>query len=505
MASGSTHTMSTPKRTRYVFLAVEVLLLTGTVAAAAWLSRPEEWGPPLLVGLLLVLALLGEWFSVEAIDGRLSASLVAIVLAMGLLGPVVAAVCGIAAMILTSAMRRLPLAQWLNNLSTFAVVPFTGGLIVRALAGNVHDPRNLHMTQSVVFGLIIFGVFVLTLGLNLVLVALDVRTGEGRPLPRQGRELLPLLSGELAAGALATILALAYTNLGLPVLLGSVAVLLIFQRLTAALLRSEDRAEQLEARSRQLVGLQLGVLRTLVRALKMRDPTTGRHASAVAHYSQALAEELGCTEDEQEVVRTAALLHDVGKFTWPDRVLHAEVVGDEDRAIVENHAQEGAILVGALDGYGPAADAILYHHERVDGRGYPAGLIGKEIPLASRILAICCTYDTMTARETYRSPMTPEEAMIELRGGATHGQLDPDLVESFVAVLMREDPMKSMEKAQEADFETELEFERRVQEMARPRMGDPASRPARPARSQPRGRKWRADVLSLRQRVLDKE
>ncbi len=80
-------------------------------------------------------------------------------------------------------------------------------------------------------------------------------------------------------------------------------------------------------------------------------------------------------------------------------MLHAEVVPDEDRAIVENHAQEGAILVGALDGYGPAADAILYHHERMDGRGYPAGLIGREIPLASRMLAICCTYDTMTGRE----------------------------------------------------------------------------------------------------------
>jgi putative nucleotidyltransferase with HDIG domain len=498
--------MPTSKLTRRLFLAAEVLLLAGTVAAAAWLTRPAEWSPPELVGLLLVLALLGEYFSVEAIDGRLSASLVAIVLAMALLGPAPAAACGIAAMILTSAMRRIPPARWLNNLSTFVAFPFAGGLILRALAGDVHDPRNHHMTQSVIFGLIVFGAFIVALGLNLLLVVLDVRTEEGRSLPRQVRELLPLLSGELAAGALAAILALAYTNLGLPALFGSVAVLLIFQRLTAALLRSEDRAEQLEARSRQLVGLQLGVLRTLVRALKMRDPTTGRHASAVAHYSQALARETGCAEDEQEVVRTAALLHDVGKFTWPDRVLHAEVVKDEDRAIVESHAQEGAILVGALDGYGPAADAILYHHERVDGRGYPAGLIGKEIPLTSRILAICCTYDTMTARESYRSPMTPEEAMIELRNGATHGQLDPDLVEGFIAMLIRDDPATSMRQAQDADFETELEFERRVREMAEPHSGDRSSRPEQAGRSQqPRRRERRFGILSPRPRVLDKE
>ncbi len=132
----------------------------------------------------------------------------------------------------------------------------------------------------------------------------------------------------------------------------------------------------------------------------MRDKTTGQHAAAVARYAKALAIEMGCDEAEQDMVHTAGLLHDIGKFTWPDRVLHADVVTDEDLAIVQHHPQEGATLVGALDGYGPVADAILYHHERVDGGGYPAGLIGNEIPLASRILAICSTYDTMTAQDT---------------------------------------------------------------------------------------------------------
>jgi putative nucleotidyltransferase with HDIG domain len=504
-ASRGTHAMFNSTLTRRLFLAAEVLLLVGTVAAAASLLSPDEWNPLLLVVLLLLLAFFGEWFTVETSDGMLSASLVAIVLAMSLLGPAPAAACGIAAMIHRSAMRHLPATQWLNNLSTFAAFPFAGGLMVRALTGNVHDPHNHQMTQSVVFGLIVFGAFIAALGLNLILVGLDVYTEEGRSFARQARDFLPLLPGELAAGALATILALAYTNLGLPALFGSVALLLIFQRLTVALLRSEDRAEQLEARSRQLVGLQLGVLRTLVRALKMRDPTTGHHASAVAHYCEALAQEIGCAEDVQDVVRTAALLHDVGKFTWPDRVLHADIVKDEDRAIVESHAQEGAILVGALDGYGPAADAILYHHERVDGRGYPAGLIGNEIPLASRVLAICCTYDTMTARESYRSPMTPEEAMVELRNGAAHGQFDPDLVESFIAMLTRIDPITSTENAQHADFETELEFDRRVRDMAKPRSTGATPRQGQPIHPDAGHHHWRSSILGLRQRVLNKE
>jgi putative nucleotidyltransferase with HDIG domain len=467
--------MPAPKLITRLFWTAEVLMLAGTVAAAVWLSRPDEWSPALLAALLLALALVGEWFSVEVSDGVLSASLVAIVLAMGLLGPTPAAVCGVAAMALTSAARRIPPAQWLNNLSTFAAVPFAGGLMVRALAGDVHSPSNQQMTQSVLFGVIILAVFIVANVLNFVLIGLDVRIKEGRSLRRQAREFVPLLPGELTAGALAAILAVAYTNLGLPVLFASIALLLIFQRLTVALLRSEDRAEKLEARSRQLVGLQLGVLRTLVRALSMRDETTGRHAAAVARYAKGLAIELGCSEGDQEVIHTAGLLHEIGKFTWPDRVLHAAVPREEDVAIINSHPQEGAILVGALDGYGPVADAILYHHERVDGRGYPAGLIGREIPLASRILAICSAYDTMTARASYRSTTSGPEAMTELREGVKHGQFDGELVEGFIALLERQGPTFG----ENADFETELEFERRSRAMAEPRAADAARNAAR--------------------------
>jgi putative nucleotidyltransferase with HDIG domain len=306
---------------------------------------------------------------------------------------------------------------------------------------------------------------IVLLVVNFILFAIELRVRESRSPSRSVRELfLPLLPGELAVGVIATILVLVYRSVGLPVLLAAVPVLLIFRQLTVALVRSEHRAEQLQARTIHLVSLQVGVLRTLLKALEMRDPTTSRHASAVARYCEALAKEVGCSEDEQEVVRTAGLLHDIGKFTWPDSVLHADVVRPEDQEIVRRHPQDGSELVGALDGYGPAADAILYHHERVDGGGYPAGLIGKEIPLESRILTICCTYHTMTARGSYRSPMSCEEAMAELRLAATNGQLDEELVESFIALLEREDPAF----AEDADFETELEFDRRVRDMAEP-------------------------------------
>jgi HD-GYP domain-containing protein (c-di-GMP phosphodiesterase class II) len=445
-----------------LLMAAELALLAATVFAAVRLGSAAEWHPATLVVLLVLLALLGERFSVKLRDGQLSASTIAIVLAMGLLGPTPAAICGVAAMILRSATGRLGLARWLNNLAAFAVVPFVGGLIVLHVAGDLHVLHSAESSKSVILGLIVFGVFILTLAVNFVVVGLVPLIEEGDSLRRQLPEYLPLLPGELAAGALATLLVFAYRSAGLAVLIAAIVLLLIFQHLTVALVRSEERAERLQARSRQLVGLQLGVLRTLVRALTMRDETTGRHAAAVASYATALAHALGCNEDECDVVRAAGLLHEIGKFTWPDRVLHAERVADEDLAIVKDHPQEGAILVGALDGYGPVADAILYHRERMDGRGYPAGLIGQEIPLTSRILAVCSIYDTMVSRESHGGRMPPQEAMEELRVAARAGQLDTDVVEVFVDLLEREGDSF----AKDWDFERDLEFERRVQDMA---------------------------------------
>jgi putative nucleotidyltransferase with HDIG domain len=460
--------MLTPKLTRRLFWTGEMLLLLGAVGTAAWLSNSQEWHPLMLVGLLLALALAGQQLNLTIRDQQLTAAFIALVLAMSLLGPAPAVAFGIAAMILTSIVRRRSLAAWLCNLSTFAVFPLVGALMVRALIGDVHDPRNQHLTKSVTFALVVFAVFMLTNALNFALIALDNRIvdGQGRLLTQARNLFVPMLPGQIATGALAAMLAVAYTNLGLPVLFGSILVLLIFQYLMRALLRSEDRADQLEARSVHLASLQLGVLTTLVETLALRDRTTARHAAAVARYARELAQELDCSEAEQELVHTAGLLHDIGKFALPDHILHAEVLSDEDWAVIRRHPQDGATLVGRLDGYGPVAEAILYHHEHINGSGYPAGLIGNEIPLASRILAVCSTYDTLTARETYCSPMTPQDAMAEMRRVAGR-QLDAELVESFIAMLERDGPVTSAQ-GDDVDFEAELAFGRRARKLAQP-------------------------------------
>jgi putative nucleotidyltransferase with HDIG domain len=448
------------------FFAAEALSLAAALGAAAWLSRAPEWHPPLLVAVLLVLSVAGQGLQFTIRGQNLSAGFVAQVLAMALLGPAPAVAIALIAAIYISARRRLSAVFWLGNMASFAICPLVGGLLIDALVGDVHGASH-HMTRGVTFALIVFGVFLLTNALNFSVIALDNRIVEGRRVLAQVRDLfVPMLPGQIAAGALTAVLAVAYTNLGLPVLLGVVLVIGIFQYLMAALLRSEDRADQLEARSIHLASLQLGVLSTLVETLALRDRSTARHAAAVARYARELARTAGCDEDFQDLVHTAGLLHDIGKFALPDRILKAKLLSDEDWAVIRRHPQDGATLVGRLDGYGPVAEAILYHHEHIDGSGYPAGLIGNEIPLASRMVAICSVYDTLTARDSYRSPMTPKDAITELRKVAGR-DLDAELVETFIAMLERDGPVTAAH-GDDADFEAELAFGRRALRIAQP-------------------------------------
>jgi putative nucleotidyltransferase with HDIG domain len=449
------------------FLLAESILMIAVAALAISLNHSQAWLPLPLFGLLLVLTVLGDRLSITIGNRELSGAFIPLVLAMSLLGPVPAATIGVIAAMVDASVRKISLKASLNLIFTYAAFPIIGGLLVRAIVGEVHDPHVLSDFGDVQLGLVVFGIFLATNVLNFALISSHYSVFEGRSMVRQTKELLlPMLPGQVAAAALAAVLAVVYTKLGYAALLALVLVLLIFQYLAVALLRSEDRAEQLEARSIRLASLQLGVLVTLVETLALRDRMTARHVAAVARFSRELAQEVGCSDSEQDLIHTAGLLHDIGKFALPDRILHAEVLSDDDWAVIRRHPQDGATLVGRLDGYGPISEAILYHHEHVDGSGYPAGLIGNEIPVASRIIAICSTYDTLTARHSYRSPMTPQDAIAELRRVAGR-QLDSELVEAFIAMLERDGPV-TLADGDDADFEAELAFERRARVFAQP-------------------------------------
>jgi putative nucleotidyltransferase with HDIG domain len=174
------------------------------------------------------------------------------------------------------------------------------------------------------------------------------------------------------------------------------------------------------------------VTAVLLRTLALRDPMTARHSISVARYAREMAAAANLPEGEQERAHTAGLLHDVGKLTFPDRILKRDVTltrTDWDR--IRMHPTEGARVIAGIGGYEPVIQIILAHHERMDGGGYPRGIPAARVPALARIIAVADAYDAMTARHSYRDPVSPEEAIAELRRVAGT-QLDPDFVELFI-------------------------------------------------------------------------
>jgi putative nucleotidyltransferase with HDIG domain len=209
----------------------------------------------------------------------------------------------------------------------------------------------------------------------------------------------------------------------------------------------------------------------MLRTLSMRDQMTARHSAAVARYTREIARAAGLSEEEQDLAHTAGLLHDIGKFILPDHILLANTkLNEDDWQTIRMHPYQGAKVVREVEGYGPVADIIWCHHERIDGKGYPRGIAGDDIPLISRMISIADTYDVMTARDSYRDPVSSQAAIEELRR-VSGAQLDGDLVEIFIGVL--ESKGLAFRHADDADFEAELAFERRVRDYADQRPADP--------------------------------
>ena len=179
----------------------------------------------------------------------------------------------------------------------------------------------------------------------------------------------------------------------------------------------------------------MGLLSTVLQTLSMRDAMTARHSAAVARYSREVAGMLGCDEREQDLIHTAALLHDIGKFILPDSVLFADrKLTDDEWELIKLHPEQGAKLVERIEGYGPVAEIVLHHHERFAGGGYPAGIAGEEIPLGARIIAVCDAFDAMISNRSYAASRTTDEALAELKRCAGT-QFDPVVVSVFEQVI----------------------------------------------------------------------
>jgi diguanylate cyclase (GGDEF)-like protein/putative nucleotidyltransferase with HDIG domain len=189
-------------------------------------------------------------------------------------------------------------------------------------------------------------------------------------------------------------------------------------------------------------------LDALVNAVDNKDHYTRKHSAHVAEYSASIVESLGFSKDKQEVLRVAALLHDVGKIGLPDRILRKPgPLTHEEEDAVRQHSLLGSLMVSQhMPGNDEVREAVLHHHERWDGSGYPAGLSGRNISMLGRILAVADAYSAMTTDRPYRSGLSLETAIEELRKGSGK-QFDPEVVNVFLTCFHAED-RKPAEEAQ---------------------------------------------------------
>jgi putative nucleotidyltransferase with HDIG domain len=434
------------------------VLLCLAVAIAGASASTANWDIGLLVSLL-VLSIAGDFLAL-AVHGRIniSGSFLALVLAMVFLGGAPAALVGVVTILVGRLHWKEPRQAFLNNLVTYASFPLAVGLAFHALEDSTGlDPANGWFYAAVL------GVFAVSLVLNFALIAAYNCALDGSSFRSKVRDVLvPVLPTEIVAAVLAIVVTYLYVHLGLKAIALFGLVIFYVQYLLGKLLLVEEHAAELEHRTSQLASFQLGLITALLHTLDLRDRMTARHSAAVSRYSREIARAAGYPEQAQDLVHTAALLHDIGKFAFPDHILKGESpLTEEDWDVIRAHPAEGARIVSKVEGYGPVGELILAHHERIDGLGYPRGLRGDRIPALARIIAVADTYDVMTARDSYRTPHTSEAAIAELRRVAGT-QLDAHFVELLVQVLAGKN--LSYKHGEDADFDAELALERRLHE-----------------------------------------
>ena len=187
------------------------------------------------------------------------------------------------------------------------------------------------------------------------------------------------------------------------------------------------------------------VVNALGAALSAKDPATSAHTGRCSWWAGKLADELGLSEQDQSIVRLASLLHDVGKLAVPDEVLFKPGPLNEDEWVqMRKHSTAALNIFGQIRSLTAVTPSVVHHHEHFDGSGYPDGLAGEEIPVASRILLVTDAFDAMTNDRPYRKAMPVKAAVEELERNSG-GQFDPIAVEAFLRILTRDgaQPLRS--------------------------------------------------------------
>ncbi|MCC7230061.1 MAG: HD domain-containing protein [Fimbriimonadaceae bacterium] len=220
---------------------------------------------------------------------------------------------------------------------------------------------------------------------------------------------------------------------------------------TQELLRDKNREVQSKNRmlSRAITDLEENfeaMVQTLVKAVEAKDIYTAGHSDRVMQYSLRLGNSLQLSETEMRTLQMGTLVHDIGKIGVPDEVLNKpEGLTAEEFTAIQAHAENGARMVEGIPFFQDCIPIIRWHHERLDGSGYPDGLRGDQIPLLVRITSVADVFDAMTSSRAYRAAMAIDDACDVMRKMAKAGELDPEIVDILAEIVMKDGLLFSQE------------------------------------------------------------
>ena len=464
-----------------------VLVVAFGLAVLAWQVHPLNNGAPphhdlVTLAVLCVLGVLGSSSQERNVGGRIGFSFGSIILlgAVALTGPFGAAVVGAISCLLVAYRQRLEVR--LFNSGMTSAIGSAGGFVYLLAGGTtvVHEvggvtPLLLHV------GLPLILADVMICLLNAVLLAGIVRLTQGTPMRRFVLGMLGT-SGPAYVGY--GLIGFLFVILWVPAGVGPASAVLILAPLFVARWAFVQYGDEQRAHER--------TLSALVAAVETKDLYTRGHSERVASLCDLMAGSLALSHQDTEALRFAGILHDIGKLAVPTRVLRkADRLTDADLGSITTHPVRGVEMVRDIEFLSDSTDAILHHHERMDGRGYPEGLCGEDIPLLSRIIAVADAFDSLTTSRTHRDAHTVDEALAELHDHAGT-QLDPAVVAALERGLARHpweptrlEPslMVTAGRAFDHDDPTASDFMARVPEAEQPLTAEPET--GRTADSEP--------------------
>jgi hypothetical protein len=413
------------KLSRVALLYIGVVVVLAVVLVARGPFTGLSWQYVVFLGILVIVS---ESRATQLRKGQLtwSSSSAAMLASVVLVGPVGAAIVGACTAL---GLRRGPsILQRVFNTSMYALSAYLAGRAFLALGGHVGLPDEksfpkiiwpfagaalIHVAAN--HGLL-SGVLWLTRGRS----SSGALGGQGIGVGLTGR----LLLSDLGYAAYGLLIAALWS------VVGPFAPLLVLIPLFVARWAVAQFAEQQKAYE--------ATVGALCQAVETKDFYTRGHSDRVSRGSVMIAREIGMRGDRVEAIRYAGMLHDVGKLGVPTKVLQKTgKLTEEEYAAIQLHPMRGLDIVREIGFLDEALAGIMHHHERIDGRGYPMGLAGDEIPEFARVLAVADAFDSMTSTRSYRGARPVDEAIEELRKWSGT-QFDPAFVAAFVAALKRD-------------------------------------------------------------------